>query len=480
MALDLTEKIKRSIQESTLRLIAENNKTLLNPNELIRSLQSHAEGLNAEVSHLLAGESDFGPSEDEAIYEVIRDFFYRFDFKRVIFSTNQASLQQLASQVKNENFEAFRKRQTMFRKFCESGDIPDFDCLAEESEAFVKGSRKSDEFIFLKYFDSNSPRLVGSTHLPKDLIGTSQIEIESTFLKIRPKWLSFLTLIFDYLSEVEESENLEFAENFQNSLIENGISKTDFRSLYQVERLFYLKHKTLNTTKVRGGIADLMGLMKVVCQSRFQHLYFDAWESLEEVFDKKLMSHLKDVEWLQQFDPFTFLLTAPNVSLKIANDIGDYAQDAIGYSEDLLSDFHADLEHLLKRSGWIVENDSMSLDSSTLVETGKINELAYQRNFAEANIGNKTYFFRTEMQRAVLRWLIEEPGPHAEANLCQRLKAGFPKSTGQFKSLRDSVFKNGSDKNKQHEAWGELIFQKDKKVYLATKASEISRRSQSK
>lgn len=480
MASYLLEEIKSSIEESALRLIAEYNKSLVTPDELIRSLQSHAEKLRTETENILSDESDFGPSEGEAVDEVIRDFFYKYDFGRLIASANQASLQNIASQVEKGHFDSFIIKQVFFRKFCEAGDIPDFDRLADESDTFVKGVEKSDDSKFLRFFDSSSPRLVGPSHVPKELIGNHQIDLESIFSIIRPKWPSFVAMIVDELSAIEEDGNLDFAENFHNSLIECGIEKVNFRSLYQVEQFYCLKQKTLNATKVRGGITDLIGLMREVCHARFQHLFLDAWQSLDEVLDKNLVNSLKNPEWLQHFDPFTALLSAPNVSFKVANEIGEYAQDAIVRSEELFSDLNTDLEHFLKRAGWIVENGPMVFPTPPLMENGKIGDLTYERDFSKAKLDGETYNFTPGMQQTVLRWLIEQPGPIAEADLCQRLRTGFPKSKGQFKSLRDSVFKNGSDKRKESRAWGELIIQRDKMVSLVTKASELKRKNRSK
>jgi len=474
MASNLIVKIKLSIKETVLRLISENNNAIGSPDVLIQSLQSHAVEIESRLKFELSNQGDFGPTENEAIYDIVRELFDKLDLARVIVSTNQASIQKMASLIESKNSKSFLRAQRLFRIFCESGDIPSFDHLTQQLVDFTEGIEPSDSFTVLSAFDSRSPQLLGSPKIPSDLIGSTEVDVESILSKIRPYWSAFVGRVAERLCDLEHTENLSFAQDLLDYLDseENQIQKDHFKSLYRLEYSLKSSHQTLGGPRVRGGISDLLNFIKSACQSRFQNLFSDSWECIEEISDKNLIGKLKDPEWLQHFDPYTVLLSVSGVSMVKATLLVENVDEALESSETLFSELSEDLRIMLNQSGWISENGSLALSKSASATPWTIGDLTYNRTYTEAKIANVTYSFSTAMQQSVLEWLIEDAKrgqlPTDEKDLLEKLQRVHRKSDRQFKSLRDSVFKAGSDKQKKHPAWGKLIILKNKQVYLVT------------
>ncbi len=472
MASDLIDKIKLSIHETALRLISENNKALGSPDVLIQSLQSHTEDIESKLKFELSNDDDFGSTEDEALHDIIREFFDKLDLTRVVSSTNQQSIQKMASLMESKDSKSFLRAQRLFRIFCESGDIPSFDNLTQQLVAFTEGVGPSDGFTFLSAFDSRSPRLIGSPKLPSDLIGTTEIDVESILSKIRPHWSAFIERVAEDLCQLERTENLNFAKSLVSYLEENQIQKDHFKSLYRLEHSLKSSHQTLGAPKVRGGISDLLNLIKVSCQSRFQNLFSDAWESVGEILDTTLIGKLTDSEWLQHFDPYTVLLSASGVSKSKAALVVENVDEALESSESLFSELAEDLRVMLNDSDWISESGSLTSSRPSLASPWTLGDLTYNRNYTEAKISDVTYSFSTPMQQSVLEWLIEDAKrgqlPIDEKDLLEKLQRVHKKRDRQFKSLRDAVFKTGGKDQKKHPAWGKLIILKNKQIYLVT------------
>jgi hypothetical protein len=482
MAESLNEKIKKSIRKQALDMISDHNKYLVRTDDLILSLQTHTDAIQVVVDNALSESSDVGPSEDEAIYDSTRDFFYRFDFKRVIASVNQNSIHKVAKAIKSENSKSFSDSQRLVRTFCEQGIVITFDRLREKIDSFIDGIQTSDD-SFLSVFDSRSPHLVGSPEIPSDLFLKNIVDIEPVLSRNRFNWLPFVERVIEDLANLEPSDNLKFAENFLHHLEQNNISKNDFHSLYKIECSLKLSHRTLSAPKIRGGISDLLEFIKGSCQSRFENLFSEASKGLCNALEGSSIEKLTDFGWLNIFDPYTLLLSNSVLTVKELELIIGHMDDAIVSSEILFSELTEDLRDKLNSSGWINESGSLNLNRPISVLKGKIGDLTYDLKGCEARIADVQYLFTTKMQRSVFEWLIEEfergEDSVAETDLLARLKRTNPDSKSKFLSLRDSVFKAGSGKLKQHPAWGKIIVLRNKRVYLITDRTKFGDYSKS-